>query len=197
MKLALWTHRLRWLLPAHLMIATLGATLGNINLPVPSLTGPGGVPVAVIAALLNSVLLSLPITTAWPASRTTPVRSPALVLLGVLAVVLTPTVLLAVVIDLLHPPSDGLGYIGVFAWLFALQLLVASWFSMKYQAVGPVAYVMLCALAGRADSSVQPWAWPLAPLTWPLSVTLGGSALVVALAFLLAIGVHGAHEANL
>lgn len=190
MRLALKNHGLRWLLPANLAIAAMAAVIGGIRLPVPSLGGTNGVPVAVLAALAGCILLSLATNTAWPASRTVPVRSPALVLTGVLAAVLLPTLLVVLIVALLAADTTGFVYLGVWGWLLALQLLTGTWLSMRHQAVGPVAYVLLCALLGRVDSSVQPWAWPLASVSAPVALAVGGAALAIAVASLLAHGMH-------
>jgi len=193
MKLALRTHRVRWIVPIELALAIIGSLYGEVSLLVPSFSGMGAVPVTVIAALAGTTSLALPINAAWPSSRTVPVRSDSLICLAVLATALAPAVATCVVLGSLHPERAALEYLSVFGWLLALQMAAATLLSGTYQAMAPVTYVLLCALLGRVDSSIQPWAWPLAEIPVGIALVVGTSALVAALALFAFLGLHRSH----
>lgn len=189
MRLALRTHQLRWILPFELAVATFGGLLGSGFIYVPTLSGMGAVPVTMIAALAATVTLAFPINAAWPAARTTSVRRPAIVAASVLAMISVAVAAIAVLLGLMQVPA-AYTYLGTFAWLLAMQLLVGILVSGTYQAMAPVIYVLLCALLGRSDSSVQPWAWPLADFSTAASLGLGAGALGIAMALFAVFGLH-------
>src|SRR5690606_25282667 len=83
---------------------------------------------------------------------------------------------------------DGLIYFGVLLWLLALQLATAALISATYQGMAPALYVLLCALLGRIESIVQPWAWPLAPVEPVTSAVVGGLTFASALGLLRFLG---------
>ncbi|MFV0373845.1 hypothetical protein [Microbacterium sp.] len=107
----------------------------------------------------------------------------------VVLVQITPVLLIAGVCGVLGSP-EGPVYAGMFLWLLALQLAVGIVLSSRYQGVAPAVYVLLCALVGRIDSAVQPWAWPLAEVGPQLAILLGGGAFLVAVCLLGALGLH-------
>lgn len=106
-----------------------------------------------------------------------------------LAVLLAPVVGVGVLLSPLQP-STALSYLGTLCWLLAIQLLLGTLVSGTYQAMAPVVYVLLCALIGRDDSSVQPWAWPLANVPATTALTLGVGAVIIAVALFAALGLH-------
>jgi len=192
--LALRAYRLRWVLPCQLALAIVGSLFGNISVAVPSLSGVGAVPVAMLSALLGVILLALPINATWPVARTVSVRDPAMVLMTANAVVLVPIMLASVILGLVWVGSAGFEYLGTFSWLLSIQLLVGTLLSGRFQALGPTVYVMLCALLGRVDSSVQPWAWPLADVPAIAHAGTGLGALVLAVALFAVLGLHDAEN---
>jgi len=190
MKLAMRTHQLRWILPFQLIAVIVGSLYGQVQLLIPSFTGMGTVPVTVVLALVAVVVLAFPLNASWPSSRTTSVRSDAFVTIRVLLVILATIGVTCVLIALISPESPSFQYFGIFAWLLALQLGTATFASGSYQAMAPVTYVLLCALLGRLNSSVQPWAWPLANMPGSTASYIGASALAVALVAFTFLGLH-------
>lgn len=191
MRLAVRTHGARWIVPFELIVAIIGSLFGQVSLYIPAFSGTGAVPVTVVAALAGTTLLAYPLTAAWPRSRTTPVRSPALVATGALVVLVGPALALSVGVGLVDAATTAFAYVGTLAWLLALQLALGTLVSATYQAMAPTVYVLICALLGRTDSSVQPWAWPLADIPGWAALAVGSIALAAAWTVFAALGFHG------
>ncbi|MFN7149865.1 MAG: hypothetical protein ACK4V6_10330 [Microthrixaceae bacterium] len=192
MKLALLAFHVRWILPLQLLLAVLGGFFGKLTVAVPSLSGGGQLPVTLLCAMLGVILLALPTNSTWPANRTVATRPPAVVLAAVVGITIAPAMLTGVALGLVADASTGLQYVGSYMWLLAIQLSLGVLVSGRMQALGPALYVLVCALLGRVDSSVQPWAWPLADIAPAIALSIGCVSLAIATILLLVMGLHDA-----
>lgn len=187
MRLAFKTSRTPWVAVVQAILALVGSGFGAIIVGLP---GPGGeAPLALLIALLATLLIAPGIVHTWPKDRTVPARSAGIVTLLIVLAQLAPSLLIAVVFGVSGGPA-GLSYVGIFLWLLAIQFAAGVMVSSTYQGVAPAVYILLCTLFGRIDSVVQPWAWPLAGINPALSLLLGGTAFVLASTFLAAVGLH-------
>jgi hypothetical protein len=187
-KLAFKTHQLAWLALAQALLAVIGATLGGTLLELPGLAGSA--PLALLIALLGALLVAPPIVRAWPSTRTNASRSPGLITVSIVTLQLIPAVLVAS-LSTLFGGHSGIPYIGMLLWLLAIQLSVGALVSATYQGVAPAVYVLLCALVGRVDSVIQPWAWPLDSVAPGVYVAIGGAACLLSLTIVATVGLHG------
>ncbi|QTX05870.1 hypothetical protein [Agromyces archimandritae] len=192
MRLAYRTHRLGPLLALETLLAVLGTLLGHTTVQLPSFSGLGAMPLYVLAALVGAVVLAFPLNAAWPATRTIVVRRSAVIAAVVLITALAPALIVGALAAQLLPTATGFAYLGVLAWLLAMQLVTGVLVNGTYQAMAPVAYVLLCALLGRAGGVVHPWAWPLADAP-AAALWVGASALAAALTLFIALGLHREH----
>lgn len=187
MRLAFKTSRTGWVAVVQAALALVGSGFGAIIVGLP---GPGGdAPLALLIALLATLLIAPGIVHTWPKDRTVPARSAGIVTLLIVLAQLAPSLLIAVVFGV-SGGAAGLTYAGILLWLLAIQFTAGVMVSSTYQGVAPAVYVLLCALFGRIDSAVQPWAWPLAGINPAISLLLGGTAFVLASTLLAAIGLH-------
>lgn len=168
-------------------LAIIGSGFGGVAVGLP---GPGGeAPLALLIALLAALLIAPGIVYTWPKDRTIPSRSAGVIALLIVLAQLTPALLIAVVFGM-SGGSSGLSYAGILLWLLAIQLTAGVMVSSAFQGVAPAVYVLLCALLGRIDSAVQPWAWPLAGINPATALLLGGLAFSLASMLLATVGLH-------
>lgn len=187
MRLAFKTSRTPWIAVVQAALALVGSGFGAIIVGLP---GPGGdAPLALLIALLATLLIAPGIVHTWPRDRTVPSRSAGVIALLIVLAQLAPSLLIAAVVGVSGGPA-ALSYAGILLWLLAIQFTAGVMVSSTYQGVAPALYILLCTLFGRIDSVVQPWAWPLAGINPALSLLLGGTAFVLASTLLAVVGLH-------
>lgn len=185
MKLAITTSRTLWAALIQTALAAVGSGFGALLVGLP---GPGGeAPLALLIALLGALLIAPGIVSTWPEDRTVPSRRSGAIALTLVLLQIAPALLIALAFGVFGNTS-GLSYAGMFLWLLAIQLAAGVMISATFQGVAPAVYVMLCALLGRIDGVVQPWAWPLAGIQPVHALLLGALAFVVASVLLVAVG---------
>lgn len=187
MRFAFAAYR-QWLALPALAVVGLIAFAPSVELALPSVTGYSGVPVRVMAALAGCLVVAYAVCAGWPDARTVPVRSTAVHLAAVTAVMWASASALGIVLAAVGI-GTGMQFAGVLAWLLGIQLIVGVMVSWTYQAMAPAVYVLLCALFGRIDSVVQPWAWVLAD-AGPASLPVGVALLAVGLVLVIVLRPH-------
>lgn len=188
MRLAIASSRTVWVAIALTVLAVVGSGFGAIVVGLP---GPGGeAPLGLLIALLAVLLIAPGLVGTWPNVRTVPSRNAGGIALLLVLAQLAPGLLIAVATGVFGAPA-GPSYAGALLWLVAIQLTAGVMVSSTFQGVAPAVYVLLCALVGRIDSAVQPWAWPLAGIDPATALLLGALAFALASALLVLIGLHG------
>lgn len=189
MRLALRAHRITAIATVQALLAVLGTLFGSRTILLPALAGE--VPVALPVALMAVLVIAAPVTRAWPSPRTNPSRNAGAVTAAVLMIAVGSATTAALLTGGVTGIADAVAYLGILAWLLALQTLAAVWITARSSAMTPAVYVFVCCLLGRVDGAVQPWAWPLAGIH-PGSALVGGATLAVAVMSLVSIGLHDA-----
>ena len=189
MRLAIKAYRAPFLLITFSILGIIGLLMSNVALSFPSVTGEARVPIGIILGLIACAITASAALGGWPEPQTVTVR-PAGGILAVILGALTCISLGSVALIGSVGWNAGTLFAGTTAWLLAIQLVVGIFASSKYQAMGPAVYVLLCALVGRVDGQVQPWAWPLAELDGILALAIGGVCLLSSLILLSFLGLH-------
>lgn len=187
MRLALKTHRVVSVAVVQLVAAVIGSAFGDTRLALPGLGGDG--PLSLLIALMATLTTAPPLVRAWPRERVNVARNAGMISSAMLCLQLSPAAATAAVFAI-SGSTHGIVYVGLLLWLLALQLLVGVLFSATYQGIAPAVYVFLCALVGRVDSVVQPWAWPLADPGVSEAIVIGGGTFALAGGLLAALGLH-------
>lgn len=193
MRLALKSARSGWAALAQTLLAAVGSGFGALLVGLP---GPAGeAPLGVLIALLAAVVIAPGLVSTWPGARTVPSRSGGAIALLLVLTPLAPALLVVAGFGAVVGPQVW-SYAGVLLWLVAIQLTAGVLVSCTFQGAGPALYVLLCALFGRIDSAVQPWAWPLAGAEPSAAILLGALAFTLAGALLASIGLRpsSSHE---
>lgn len=170
------------LLPVVLLLGCVAA-LPELQLPLPSLTGDAGVPLRVMAALAECFAVGLAIFAGWRDTNRAAVR-PTRAHLALVVVLMWSSASLVDLVITVFNTAHSAGFAAVLSWLLGMQLIAGVVGTWQYAAVMPTVYVLLCALLGRIDSAVQPWAWPLTD-TRPESILVGASLLALGLLLVL------------
>lgn len=189
MKLALKTHRVVPVALVETALALLAALVGTTLVALP---GPAGdAPLNLLVALAGSLVVAPPLVRAWPTNRTNTVRGAGAVAAVVVLCQIAPGVGVVAIIAATLGAPQMLAYVGMLTWLLALQVVAGVLVSAPYQGLAPAVYVMLCALVGRIDGVVQPWAWPLASIAPVTTVVIGTASLALSLTALACHGTRG------
>ncbi|WP_425839357.1 hypothetical protein [Microbacterium sp. PA5] len=187
MKLALKTHRVA---PIGLLQAGLAALAALVGGHLVTLPGPAGeAPLGMFLALLGTLLIAPALVRAWPSTRTDAVRSAGLLAAVMVSLQIGPALVASALAALLAGP-EVLAYVGMLTWLLALQIVGGVLVSATHQGLVPAVYVLICALLGRIDGVVQPWAWPLADIGPAVMALLGMTALMSSLGLLVSCGLR-------
>jgi len=190
-RLALKASLALWGALVQVALALVGTGFGAVVIGLP---GPAGeAPLAVLVALLATLLIAPSIVYTWPKDRTVPSRSSGVIALLIVLTQLGPALAIAVVSGM-NAGSSGVSYAGILLWLLALQLAAGVMLSARFQGLAPAVYVFVCALVGRSGSVVQPWAWPLAGIDPATALLIGGIAFGVAGTLLASIGLHRSEQ---
>lgn len=188
MRFALKTHRVVLVALVETALALLAALVGTTLIALP---GPAGdAPLNLLIALAGSLVVAPPLVRAWPTNRTNTVRGAGAVAAVVVLCQIAPGVVVATIAATLGAPQM-LAYVGMLTWLLALQVVAGVLVSAPYQGLASAVYVMLCALVGRIDGVVQPWAWPLAGIAPATTAVIGTATLALSLTALAWRGLHG------
>ncbi|KAA9085429.1 hypothetical protein [Microbacterium radiodurans] len=187
MRLALKTHRVVLVGVVQLVAAVIASAFGDTRLALPGLGGDG--PLSLLVALMATLTTAPALVRAWPTERMNVARNAGLISIAMLCLQLAPAGVTAAIFAV-SGSSHGIVYVGILLWLLALQLSTGVLVSATYQGIAPAVYVFLCALIGRIDSAVQPWAWPLADPGVLAAIVVGGGAFGVALGLLAWLGLH-------
>lgn len=188
MKLALKTHRVLPVALVETALALLAALVGTTLIALP---GPAGdAPLNLLVALAGSLVVAPPLVRAWPTNRTNTVRGAGAVAAVVVLCQIAPGVGVAAIAATLGA-TQMLAYVGMLTWLLALQVVAGVLVSAPYQGLAPAVYVMLCALVGRINGVVQPWAWPLADIAPVTMALVGAATLALSLTALACRGTRG------
>jgi len=186
-KLALTTHRVA---PMGLLQAGLAALAVLIGGHLVTLPGPAGeAPLGLFFALLATLVIAPAVVHAWPSTRTDAVRPAGLLAASIIVVQLAPA-LIVTAAAALFAGTEVLAYVGMLTWLLALQLAGGVLVSATRQGLVPAVYVLICALLGRIDGVVQPWAWPLADIHPIVMAVLGTATLALSSALLASSGLR-------
>lgn len=187
MKLALKTHRVA---PIGLLQAGLAALAALIGGHLVTLPGPAGeAPLGMFLALVGTLLIAPALVRAWPSTRTDAVRSAGQLAAVMVSLQIGPALVASALAALLAGP-EVLAYVGMLTWLLALQIVGGVLVSATHQGLVPAVYVLICALLGRFDGVVQPWAWPLADIGPAVMALLGMTALMSSLGLLVSCGLR-------
>lgn len=187
MKPALTTHRVA---PIGLLQAGSAALAVLVGGRLVTLPGPAGeAPLGLFFALLAALIMAPPVVRAWPSTRTDAVRNAGLVAVTIILLQLAPALIVTAAAALLAGP-EVLAYVGMLTWLLALQLAGGVLVSATRQGLVPAVYVLICALLGRIDGVVQPWAWPLADIDPIVMASLGAAVLALSLGLLAVRGLR-------
>ncbi len=187
MRLGLKTHRVIAVAMVQLAAAMIASAFGDTRLALPGLGGDG--PLSLLVALMATLTTAPALVRAWPMERVNLARNAGVISIAMLCLQLIPAVATAAIFAV-SGSSHGIVYVGMLLWLLALQLLTGVMLTATYQGIAPAVYVFLCALVGRIDSAVQPWAWPLADPGVLEATVLGGGAFAVAFGLLALLGLH-------
>lgn len=187
MRPALTTHRV---VPIGLLQAGVAALAVLVGGQLVTLPGPAGeAPLGLSFALLGTLLIAPAIVRAWPSTRTDAVRNAGLLTAVMVSLQIGPALVVCALASVLAGP-EVLAYVGMLTWLLALQLTGGVLVSAAHQGLVPAVYVLICALLGRLDGAVQPWAWPLADIDPVLMALLGAATLALSLGLLVSRGLR-------
>lgn len=187
MRAALTTHRVRSIGLLQAGLAALAVLIGGHLVTLP---GPAGeAPLALFLALLGALVIAPALVRAWPSTRTDAVRNAGLLAAVVVTLQIGPALVVTALAALIAGPGV-LAYVGMLTWLLALQIAGGVLVSATYQGLVPAVYVLICALLGRIDGVVQPWAWPLADIDPVVMALLGAAALALSLGLLASRGLR-------